>query len=91
MTDPIKDRRTGAPDTGERRREMDQYEEWALRRDKLLFTIGLIIVISVGAASLFIDIKNPEIALAVLAAGGGFAGAPVALRLDERRGRGKRT
>lgn len=89
--DPAEDRRVGAEDTGERRREMDVYEDWALRRDQLLFSVGLLIVVCVGAAALFVDIKNPEIALAVLAAGGGFAGAPVALRLDERRGRnGKR-
>lgn len=90
MTDPVEDRRTGASDTGHRRREMDQYEEWALRRDKLLLGVGLFIVVTVGIASILVDIKNPEIALAVLAAGGGFAGAPSVLRWDEARSRRKR-
>jgi hypothetical protein len=50
-------------------------------------TLGVIIVAGIGVASIFLNIKNNEIALAVLALGGGFLGLPTALKLDERRGR----
>jgi len=74
-------------DTGHRRRESDAREEWELQREKILLTLGLVIVIGIGIASIFLDIKNNEIALAVLAVGAGFLGAPTVLKLDERRGR----
>jgi hypothetical protein len=74
-------------DTGERRREDDRREDWELRREQILLTLGVIIVAGIGVASIFLNIKNNEIALAVLALGGGFLGLPTALKLDERRGR----
>jgi hypothetical protein len=81
------DRRVGQPDTGERRREMDEYEEFALRRDKILLGLGVFIVVSMGAAAVLGSVKNTEIALAVLTIGGGLLGAPSFLRWDELRGK----
>lgn len=83
------DRRgTDALDSGRRRRRADllqRQDEFRLRRDQALFAIGAIGVVGLGFAAVFINIRNPEIALAVLAACAGFLGAPTALRIDEKR------
>jgi hypothetical protein len=75
-------------DTGRRRRQTDLEErqaEFRLFRDKVLLGLGVVIVLGVGLAAVFIDVQNESLALAALAAGAGLLGAPVALRLDERR------
>jgi len=83
------DRRSGdRPDTGRRRRQQDLAErqaEFRLFRDKVLLALGVTIVLGVGLAAVFIDVQNESLALAALTAGAGLLGAPVALRLDERR------
>jgi membrane protein implicated in regulation of membrane protease activity len=73
-------------DTGERRRHTDEREEFALLRDKVLLIIGAAIVAVIGAASVFLDIRNQSIALAVLAVGATLLGAPTVLRWDESKG-----
>lgn len=76
------------PDTGRRRRQMDleaRQAEFRLFRDKVLLGLGVVIVLGVGLAAVFIDVQNESLALAALTAGAGLLGAPVALRLDERR------
>jgi hypothetical protein len=76
------------PDTGLRRRKVDIAErqaEFRLFRDKVLLALGVIIVLGVGLAAVFVQVRNQSLALAALTAGAGLLGAPVALRLDERR------
>jgi hypothetical protein len=75
------------PDTGHRRREVDPVDEFNLFRDKVLLVIGGFILLSDTLAAIFLNIKNPEVAIAVATAAAGFLGAPSILRLDERRGR----
>lgn len=88
MTDASNDRRDeGGPDNGRRRRGTDSFEALLLLRDKVLLIVGTFVVCGVAIAAVFIDIKNPEIALAALTVGGGLLGGPAILRLDEARQR----
>ena len=81
------DRRTHSkPDSYRRRRQTDPARE-ALLRDRVLLAFGVAIVFSIALAAIFVDIKNPEVALAALTVGGGLLGAPSIIRLDEARQR----
>jgi hypothetical protein len=80
-----------APDNGARRRREDlerRQDEFRLFRDKVLLGLGALIVLGVGLAAIFADVKNESLALAALTVGGGLLGAPTILRLDERRREG---
>jgi hypothetical protein len=82
------DRRAGhRPDTGARRRESDPKEDFALFRDKVLLLVGVLIVVVISFSAIALNIKSPEVALAGLAAGAGFLGAPSFLKIDENRRR----
>lgn len=63
----------------------ERQEEFRLFRDKVLLALGVTVVLGVGLAAVFINVQNESLALAALTAGAGLLGAPVALRLDERR------
>lgn len=82
------ERRAGQhSDSGRRRRKTDPVDDFALFRDRALLAIGGAIVVVIAAAAIFVDIKNPEVALAALTLGGGLLGAPSMIRLDEARQR----
>ena len=68
----------------------DKREDFALLRDKLLLGFGMGGFVIIALAAIFIDIKNPEIALAALTLCGTLLGAPTFLRYDERRSAAKR-
>lgn len=81
------ERRTGQPDVGKRRRRSDPVDEFALFRDRVLLGLGGTIFLVVTGAAIFVDIRNPEVALAALTVAAGLLGAPSILRLDEARQR----
>lgn len=72
------------PDNGERRRARDREEDWRLRRDKLLFSIGAAGVSVITAAALLLELKNVEIVLGLLTVFGGLLGAPFVFGLGDR-------
>lgn len=63
----------------------DKRDEFALTRDKFLLGFGMSGIIVIVMASIFLEIRNPELALAALTICGGLLGAPTILRYDERR------
>lgn len=63
----------------------DKRDEFALMRDKLLLGFGMGGIIVIVLSAIFLEIKNPELALAALTICGGLLGAPTILRYDERR------
>lgn len=83
----MSDRRTGAPDSGHRRRESDPVDDFALFRDRVLLALGGTILLVVTGAAIFVKIKNPEVALAAVTVAAGLLGAPSIIRLDEQRQR----
>lgn len=65
-------------------RESDR-EDFALLRDKILLGVGIGGILIIALAAVFVDIKNPELALAALTICGGLLGAPTFLRYDEKK------
>jgi hypothetical protein len=87
----MSDRRgTARGDNGARRRETDPLrdrDDFLLFRDKMLLVIGTVGVCGIGLASIFLQVRNTEIALAALTVFATCLGLPGIVKLDERAAR----